>query len=159
VAVVAEKRNRRPVHQLHYVGSLNMKENEWRSSWHAVTGDIAFHLTTVTASPGVVYSFDVANLPSALRNLPGLREAYISGRITSATSPEGIAVVGEVAAIRADEYINKSYVWLIGVSGSVVYYNGPYKHFDGHHFSENEAVPVGKIFGNIQIPRSEDEGA
>ena len=130
-----------------------MKKDVWQSAWHPVTSDVAIHLATVTASPGVVYPFDTGNLPPGLRKLNGLREAYISGCITSALSPEGPAVIAEVAAIRADEYVNKSYVWLIGVSGSEVYYNGPYKHFEGHIYSENEAVPIGKIFGNVQIPR------
>ena len=103
-----------------------------------------------------LYPYDIRKLPLQLQKLPGLYAAYISGYSTESISPEGVTVLGEVAAVRADEGIGKGYVWVFGASGSGVYINGPYKYFDGHHFQDTGSVPVDKLFGNVPPCPSDD---
>ncbi len=130
-----------------------MKKDTWRTEWHAVGSTEAYQLTTVTGSPGVVFPYAVSALPASLQALPGLHSAYISGNITTGMSPEGVAVLGEVAAICTGESIDKSYVWVFGQKndGSIAY-NGPYKHFPGHHFPAGDPIPIHSIFGNVPMP-------
>jgi|GEM_PF-5855887 len=133
-----------------------MKKDSWRSEWHPVSGDAAIQLTTVTSSPGVLFSYDTGYLPTQLKGLPGLCSAYISGSITLPMSPEGVTVAGELVAICSGEQINKGYSWLFGVTGNGVFINGPYKRFAGHHFPAGEPVPIQSIFGNVPLPEEND---
>jgi len=61
-------------------------------------------------------------------------------------------MLGEVAALRSDQGIGKVYVWVFGLSGSGVYFNGPYKYLEGHHFTDTGSIPSDKLFGNIPPP-------
>lgn len=130
---------------LHIIMSYDI----WRTDWHQITNTEAHAITGSTATPGIVHPYEIQKLPSQLQKLPGLYAAYISGYSTESISPEGVAVLGEVVAARADEGIGKGYVWAFGISGSGVYINGPYKYFDGHHFPDTGSVPIEKLFGNV----------
>lgn len=125
------------------------KKDVWRPEWHKVTNTEAHQVTGSTQTPGQVFPYPTGDLPTQLQKLPGLYASYISGYATQSISPENVTVLGEVAAVRADEGKGKGYVWAFGVSGSGVYVNGPYKFFDGHHFSDTASVPVEKLFGNV----------
>jgi hypothetical protein len=81
-----------------------------------------------------------------------LYASFISGYVNESVSPEGVAMLGEVAAVREDAGKGKGYVWVFGLSGSNVYVNGPYKYFDGHHFANTGSIPVEKLFGNVPEP-------
>ena len=134
-----------------------MNNDTWREDWHPVKNTEAHALTGSSARPGEVYSYDIHQLPSQLQKLPGLYASYISGYMTQSISPEGVTVLGEVVAARADEGIGKGYVWVFGLSGSGVYFNGPYKPFDGHHFPDTGSVPVDKLFGKVPEYPSDDK--
>ena len=135
-----------------------MAKDEWRSEWHLISNSEAHAATGSTASPGSVFPYAIASLPSQLQKLPGLTAAYISGYATSSISPEGVEVLGELAAVREDQGIGKGYVFVFGTSGSNVYFNGPYKFFDGHHFQNVGSVPIDKLFGNVPpFPEKKDE--
>lgn len=133
------------------------KHNVWRSEWHQVTNAEAHRVTGSSATPGIVYPYDINHLPVQIQKLPGLYGSFISGYASASISPENVSVLGEVAAVRADSGMGKGYVWVFGVSGSGVYINGPYKFFDNHHFPDTGSVPVDQLFGNVPRYPSEAE--
>jgi hypothetical protein len=126
-----------------------MSKNEWRPEWHRIDNAEAHAVTGSTVSAGSVFPYPITALPVQLQKLPGLSAAYITGYATSSISPEGVSVLGELAAVREDQGIGKGYVWVFGTSGSNVYFNGPYKYFDGHYFESVGTVPIDKLFGNV----------
>jgi hypothetical protein len=126
-----------------------MKRDVWRSEWHQVTNAEAHEVTGSSVTPGVVYPYDINQLPFQIQKLPGLYASFVSGYATASVSPENVSVLGEVAAVRTDKGIGKGYVWVFGVSGSGVYINGPYKFFDDHHFPNTGSVPVENLFGHV----------
>ena len=135
-----------------------MARDQWRPEWHLISNSEAHAVTGSTMSAGSVYPYPVTSLPSQLQKLPGLSAAYISGYATSSISPEGVAVLGELAAVREDQGTGKGYVYVFGTSGSNVYFNGPYKFFNGHHFQNVGSVPIEKLFGNVpSFPEKKDE--
>ncbi len=137
-----------------------MNSEAWRTDWHKIMNTEAHALTGSAACPGVVYPYDIQQLPTQLQKLPGLYAGFVSGYLTQSISPEGVTVLGEVVAARADEGIGKGYVWVFGLSGSGVYFNGPYKPYDGHHFPDTGSVPVEKLFGNVpEYPRDDKPDA
>jgi hypothetical protein len=81
--------------------------------------------------------------------LPGIYAAYIPGYLTASVSPENVSAIGELAAVRENGGIGKAYVWVFGISGNGVFFNGPYKFFDGHHFPDTGSIPVEQLFGNV----------
>lgn len=130
-----------------------MNNTEWNSKWHKITNQQAHQITGSLEHPGVVYPYPTSSLPSKLQRISGLYEAYVSSFLTQSLSPEDIEVGGELLVTRIDGSIGKGYVFLFGVSGSNVYFNGPYKPYEGHHFDTGSAVPIGKLFGQVEIPK------
>lgn len=131
-----------------------MKEMPWQGNWTEITESLAHEITGSTVNPGKVFSYPISDLPSSLQKLPGLSMAYVSGHLTHSLSPEDIVVQGEVVLSRIDfnAGIGKGYVFPFGISGSKVYFSGPYKPYDGHYFQTGSAVPVEKLFGKVKIP-------
>lgn len=134
-----------------------MSNNSWRKDWHKIRNEKAHEITGSTSSPGEVHQIDVSQLPSQLQNLPGIRTAYVSGYCEPYKSPEKVTVQGELVAERTDSGLGKGYVYHFGVSGSGVYFNGPYKPYDGHHFSPSSPTPLDLLFGKAPKPEGNDQ--
>ena len=114
--------------------------------WTQVTNHEANAITGSTANPGQVFPYDINRLPTSLQQLPGLYAAYITSYVTSSFSPEGMETLGKTAVIREDKGIGKAYVYYAARSGSQVYFTGPEKYFDDHHFPDTGSIPIAKLF-------------
>ena len=66
---------------------------------------------------------------------------------------------GELAAVRKDDGIGKAYAFLVGVSGGDVYFAGPYKDFDNHHFDMTKPIPLDSLFGNVPKFGNQEESS
>ncbi len=124
------------------------KPNKWR----LITNTEAYQLTDSTATKGIVYPYPIKNLPTSIRDkIPRIREAYVSDYITGSLSCDGATVLGELAVGREDGNIEKCYVYLFGISGSAVYFNGPYKPYYSHYVSFSGGIPVDRIFNHVDF--------
>lgn len=138
---------------------MNTPAPDWRPQWHRIEPLHATFISSGTNVPGFLYPYPTGYLPPSLQKLPGLKEAFISGYTNWIVSPEDVIVQGEIVAARVDERekIGKGYVYLFGASDSGVYFNGPYKPWDGHHFDPTGPVPVDKLFGKTPVPPKEPQ--
>lgn len=81
--------------------------------------------------------------------MPGLQAAYVSGYENPLLFKEGLSGLGEFATIRQDGEKGKGYNYAFALSGDgKVYYSGPFKDFEDHHWKKNEPVPVESLFGH-----------
>ena len=138
---------------------MNATPEDWRPEWHKIESLHATFISSGTNVPGFLYSYPTGYLPPSLRKLPGLNQAFISGYTNWIVSPEDVIVQGEIVAVRVDEKERKGkgYVYLFGATNDGIFFNGPYKPRDGHHFDSGAPVPVDKLFGRTPIP-PKDEG-
>ena len=123
--------------------------NTWNSKWCKIVNQEAHQ---ITGSFNNVCPYPINKLPSQLQNMCGISEAYISGSFSGSETPEGITIGGELLVTRIDNGLGKGYVYFFGISGSNVYFSGPYKPYDGHYFNTGSSVPVNKLFGKTTIP-------
>jgi len=127
--------------------------------WHAVDHRTSTFISSGTNTPGNVYSYDTGHLPAPLKQLPDLHSSYISGYLLDAwvqAHPQ-ITIQGEIVTIRNSPDTAKGDVFLFGVSGTQVYFSGPYKPSDGHHFDDINKVPLDKLFGQTVPVLKRDE--
>ena len=119
--------------------------------WHKCDETMSHQLTACTVYPGQVHPFPPDALPEHLRtSMPGLSEAYVSG-YCSTSAFDGFTAAGEFAVARVDADTAKGYNYAFGISSDQqVYYAGPCKTFDEHHWSTSEAIPVEKLFGHVE---------
>jgi hypothetical protein len=108
-------------------------------------------LTAATFAPGKLYPYPIDALPIGLQcGMPGLKDAYVSGYKNSVLRKEGLSGLGEFATIREDREKGKGYNYAFALSGDgKVYYAGPFKDFEDHHWEKNEPVPVDSLSGHF----------
>lgn len=118
--------------------------------WHVCDSTVVHQLTAATFAPGKLYPYPLDALPVGLQNgMPGLKDAYVSGYANPILFKEGLSGLGEFAAIREDGDTGKGYNFAFALSGDgKVYYSGPFKHFDDHHWQAEDPVPVDSLFGH-----------
>ena len=121
------------------------------AKWHPITEEQALKLTACTTSPGQIYPFPISELPSSLQRMPGLTSSFVSGYTSAFVTPDGTTGVGEFVVTREDAGTGKGYNYVLGVSGTGVFFSGPYKHFDKHYFSAGGPIPVGSLFGHASL--------
>ena len=121
-------------------------------NWSIIKNQEAHQVTGSTSNPDLVYPFPTGALPTPLQQLPGLSEAYVSGYAFPYQDVRDVTVQGELAVTRVDDGTGKAYVYFFGVSGSQVYFSGPYKQFEFHHYDTGSGVPIDRIFGVSPSP-------
>ena len=97
--------------------------------------------------------YATGSLPTPLQKLPGLSEAYVSGYCSTYKDVKDVAVQGELVVARQDDGQGKAYVYFFGVSGSGVFFAGPFKPSNGHYFDTGSGVPVEELFGASPPPK------
>lgn len=117
------------------------------TDWHPVGEAAVRELTTLTNSPGLVYSLNTSALPPSLQRMNGVSSYYISGYLSPQTAPGGMTVNGELLVARSDGFITKNYNYLVATnSAGEVFFTGPYKGY-GHHVASGQAIQVNSLFG------------
>ena len=111
---------------------------------------MAAQLAAATYHPGYVYPYPLDALPANMQTrMPGLREAYVSGYCNAASVSSNFTGLGEFAVARTDGDTDKGYNYAFGVSSDGnVYYAGPCKTFQDHHWQSSSPTPIGALFGH-----------
>lgn len=119
-------------------------------NWHQCNATMATQLVAVTYNPGYVYPYPLDALPANMQaGMPGLREAYVSGYCAPASVSSNFTGLGEFAVARTDGETGKGYNYAFGISSDGnVYYAGPCKTFQEHHWESSSPTPVEALFGH-----------
>jgi len=132
------------------VKNSDMKKDKWRNEWHPCDLSMMISLSGVTETPGQLTQMPMSGLNISLQNMPGIETVYISGYIIPQDNiPKELFPVGEFVLLRSDDDVRKAYNYAFAVSGDSIYFNGPYKYFDGHHTPLSGVVNIDACFGNI----------
>ena len=81
--------------------------------------------------------------------MPGLKDSYISGYCDPILLKEGLSAFGELVVEREDDGVGKGYVFLLARTDTEVFYAGPYKPQEGHHFDPSGGIQLDDLFGKI----------
>ena len=121
-----------------------------RIEWNRCDETMMHQLTAATYNPGHVYPYPVDALPSNMQwCMPGLSEAYVSGYCSTSEVRPGFTALGEFAVARSDDDTGKGYNYAFGRSSDgEIYYAGPCKTFQEHHWQASESTPVSALFGH-----------
>jgi hypothetical protein len=93
-------------------------------------------------------------LPDGLQGMPGAVSYFVSGYTTPVPLPQGVTVGGEMVVVRTEADLGKAYNHVFATStDGQVRFNGPHKHFAGHHFPASSAVVVSSPFGHHPFPK------
>ena len=125
-----------------------------RIKWNDCDETMANQLSGITFTPGRLHPFPVDALQESIqRSMPGLKSAYVSGYLDpKATVDPTISGLGELAVIRDDQGITKSYNFLFAKDDKgKIHFAGPYIDFPEHHWSGNASLPISEIFGNTLL--------
>lgn len=120
--------------------------------WHECDSTMVHQLTAATYKPGNLYPYPTGALPAGIRaGMPGLKDAFVSGYINPKLFSPGLSGLGEFVAVRDDGDTGKGYNYGFAISeDGKVYYAGPHKYFEGHHWEKSEPVPVDDLFGHFE---------
>ena len=122
--------------------------------WNPCDSTMAWQLSGITSIPGQVYPFPMSALPESIQvSMPGVKETYVSGYLNpTATDFATISGYGELAIIRDDDNLTKSYNYVFALDDQGrFYFAGPFKDFPEHHIQKGNPVPIEKIFGHTPI--------
>lgn len=109
----------------------------------------ASELTRLTQTPGIVFSIPIEMLPSQLQKMPGATSYFSSGYLENKIIGENLTIGGEIVVARTEEGTAKAYNYMIATSGDGnVYFNGPYKDFENHHYDKSSSIPIESLFGH-----------
>ena len=87
--------------------------------------------------------------------MSGAVSYFVSGYTTQVAVAPGITAGGEIAVVRTDGPVSKAYNFVFAMSSNgQVYFNGPYKNFQGHHFDPGAAISVPSLFGHGPFKKS-----
>lgn len=86
--------------------------------------------------------------------MPGALSYFVSGYVSPVALPQGVTVGGEMVVVRTEGDLGKAYNYVFATSSDgQVCFNGPHKHFAGHHFPASSAVVVSRLFGHHPLQR------
>ena len=123
-----------------------------KKKWTPIDARTAEKLAGATSQPGVVFPLPASALPSNIQQMPGAVSYFVSAYTAPVSVAPGITAGGEMVVVRTEGDLAKAYNYVFATSsGGQVCFNGPYKHFDQHHFASSSAVPVGSLFGHTPI--------
>ena len=73
--------------------------------------------------------------------MPGAISYFVSAHAAPKVVAPTITVGGEMAVLRTEAGLRKAYNYVFATSSDGKrYFNGPYKHFAGHHVSADEPI-------------------
>jgi hypothetical protein len=122
--------------------------------WTPISPPAAEKLTQATSSPGVVFPVATNMLPAGLQAMPGAVSYFVSGYTSPMSLPKGLTAGGEMIVVRTEGDLGKAYNYLFATSNNgQVCFNGPHKHFEGHHFSATSAVNISELFGHHPLTK------
>jgi hypothetical protein len=117
--------------------------------WTAIDMNALSELSKLTTSPGI-HQIGTTALPAPIQQMPGAVSYFVSAYSAPIPIGSNTLVSGELAVIRSDESKMKAYNYAFASSGDGrVYFNGPYKNFEGHHFSSTSQISMDSLFGHI----------
>lgn len=117
--------------------------------WHPMSEAEAQSITNATKSPGLVYSLPIEEAPSNLQQMPGARSYFVSDYLTTIAFKDGLKIGNEIVIERTEEKLTKAYNFAVATSSDgKVYFNGPYKDFEGHNINSASSVPIVSLFGH-----------
>jgi hypothetical protein len=122
--------------------------------WNDCDEAMACQLSGITFAPGRVYPYQLDALQESIQlSMPGLKETFVSGYLNSqATIDPAISGLGELAVILEAGGIMKSYNFIFAKdAGGSMYFAGPYKDLEEHHWSGVSPLPIEKLFGNTPL--------
>lgn len=125
-----------------------------RIKWNDCDEAMAYQLSGITFTPGKVYSYPIETLQESIQlSMPGLKDAYVSGYLDpKATIDPAISGLGELAVVREDMGITKSYNFIFAKDDKgTIRFAGPYKDFPEHHWSGKAPLPISEVFGNTPL--------
>jgi hypothetical protein len=117
--------------------------------WHECDEEFALNLSACTNNPNILFKLD--KIPDQLTLMKGIKEFYTSGYGNIETIEQNnLSAFGEFVAVRKDNDLNKAYNFIFGKhENGKLYYNGPHKYFDSHHFKEKSQMKISGLFGHI----------
>ena len=122
--------------------------------WNGCDKAMAYQLSGITFAPGKVYPYPLDALQESIQlSMPGLKQTFVSGYLDpQATIDPTLSGLGELAVIRESGGITKSYNFIFAKdAGGALYFAGPYKDFEAHHWSGVAPLPIEKVFGNTPL--------
>lgn len=126
-----------------------MSKSDQKMEWHQMDKIAASELIQHTQSPDLVYPIPIDKLPSRLQKIPGAVSYFVSGYLKHEELSNNLTVGGEIVIARTEGETGKAYNYVIATSGDGnVYFNGPYKDFENHHFDKNSSIPIESLFGH-----------
>ena len=130
-----------------------MSKMDKEMKWHKMDEIAASELIQHTQSPDLVYPIPISMLPASLQKIPGVISYYVSNYLNPMELNNNLTVGGVLMIARTEGETAKAYNFVIATAGDGnVYFNGPYKDFENHHFDKNSSVPVKSLFGHIPFP-------
>ena len=117
--------------------------------WHSANSTTVHQITATTSTPGKVFPYPIDALPDGIQEMPGIKDAYISGYCDPVLLKDSLSAIGEIVVEREVEDTGKGYVFAIARTENEVFYTGPYKPRNGHYFKAENGIDLNALFGKI----------
>ena len=138
------------------VKATDMSHGE-QLKWHSMDKLAAQQLVDATQSPGVVFPVELPMRAalSQFQAIPGAVSYFVSNFLNPVVSSNGLTIGGEIVLARTDAELVKNYNYMFATSTDAkLYFCGPFKNFDPHHFQSSTPVPVETLFGHSAAGKS-----
>jgi len=123
-----------------------------RAKWHRIDEAATKALCEVSRTPGVVFPVGTNQMPLQFEPMANAKSYFISSYTNAVPLANNMTAGGEFVIVRADSISASAYNFVFATSSDGnVYYNGPHKNFDLHHFPASSAVPVASLFSHVSF--------
>jgi hypothetical protein len=124
-------------------------------NWHPMSETEAQSITNASKSPGQVYPLLLEDAPQGLQRMHGAIAYYVSDFITPTELKPGLTMGNEMVIQRTGGATTKAYNYAVATSSDgIVYYNGPYYNFKGHHIDSASSVPILSLFRHTPFSKN-----